>query len=154
MRRSPRQLPVLDLLGTRALRFALPLAVAVDEGVREDPEQPGLEVRPLLELMERSVGLRERFLHQVFGVRRMPRHAHGRRVQLVQVRQHVSFEAFAALPGCLWYCTHPLRVASPAWPPREPGGRPTIKGGEYRAALRRWPGASCGERGIGCAITS
>ena len=46
------ELPVLDVLGHRLLRLALLLAVGVDEGVGQDPVEPGLEVRARLELVE------------------------------------------------------------------------------------------------------
>ena len=54
VRLGPRELPVLDLLGAGLLRLALLLAVGVDEGVGEDAVEPGLEVRALLELVERA----------------------------------------------------------------------------------------------------
>ena len=44
VRLGPGELPVLDLLGRRLLRLALLLAVGVDEGVGQDPVEPGLEV--------------------------------------------------------------------------------------------------------------
>src|SRR6185437_16251231 len=53
------KLPVLDLLGAGSLRLTLPFAIGVDERVGQDSEQPGLEVRAVLILMERTVGLRE-----------------------------------------------------------------------------------------------
>ena len=44
VRLGPGELPVLDVLGHRLLRLALLLAVGVDEGVGQDPVEPGLEV--------------------------------------------------------------------------------------------------------------
>ena len=46
------ELPVLDVLGHRLLRLALLLAVGVDEGVGQDPVEPGLEVGAGPELVE------------------------------------------------------------------------------------------------------
>ena len=104
----PGQLPVLDLFRTRPLRLALLLAVAVDERVGQDPEQPRLQVRPGLELVERRVGLGERLLDQVLGICRVPRHPQPRRVELIQEGQHIMLETLAALLECLGYRTHPL----------------------------------------------
>jgi hypothetical protein len=61
-------LPVGDLLGGALLRLALLLAVGVDERVRQDAVQPGLEVGALLELVERRERLDERLLDEVLGV--------------------------------------------------------------------------------------
>jgi hypothetical protein len=105
---GPGQLPVLDLFRAGPLRLTLLLAVAVDEGVGQDAEQPRLEVRPRLELVERRIGLGERLLDEVFGVRRVAGHAQPGRVELIQVRQHVVLEALASLLECLGYRTHPL----------------------------------------------
>ena len=77
----------------RLLRLALLLPVGVDEGVREDPVEPGLEVGARLELVERGVGLREGLLHQVLGICGVAGHAHRRGVELVQEGQGVALEA-------------------------------------------------------------
>ena len=108
VRGGPGQLPVLDLFGAGPLRLALLLAVAVDERVGQDAEQPRLQVGARLELVERRVRLGERLLDQVLGIRRVPRHPQPGRVELIQVRQHVVLEALAALLECLGYRTHPL----------------------------------------------
>src|SRR5712675_30354 len=97
MRCGLGELPVPDLFGAGALRFPLPLAVGIDEGVGQDPEQPRLEVSAFLELVERRVGPREGLLHQVFGVSSVVRHPHRGRVQLVQVREHITLETGASL---------------------------------------------------------
>ena len=79
VRGGPGQLPVLDLFGTGPLRLALLLAVAVDEGVGQDPEQPGLQVRARLELVEGRIRLGEGLLDQVLGIGRVAGHPHPRR---------------------------------------------------------------------------
>src|ERR1700735_350152 len=110
MRGRPRQLPVLDLLRARPLRLAMPLAIGVDEGVGEDPEQPGLQVRALLELVEGGVRLGERLLHQVLSVRWVAGHPKRGGVQLIQEGQYVLLEALTALFEGLRNGTHPLEV--------------------------------------------
>src|SRR5713101_179914 len=115
MRRGPGQLPVFDLLGTGPLWLALLLAVGVDEGVGQDPEQPGLQVGARLELMERGIRLGERLLYQVLGIRRVARHAHPRGVQLIQIRQDITLEALAALLECLSDRTHLPAILAAGW---------------------------------------
>ena len=112
VRGGPGKLPVLDLLGTGPLRFTLPFAIGVDEGVGEDPEQPRLQVRARLELVERGVGLGKGLLHQVLGVGRVAGHPHPGRVQLIQVRQHLALEPLAPLLECLRYRGHLLRYGT------------------------------------------
>src|ERR1700691_3735801 len=135
MRGRPGELPVLDLVRTRTLRLTLALSVRVDERVRQDPEQPGLEIRPLLELMEGRVRLREGLLHQVLGIRRVPCHAEGGGVQLIQERQHVRFEALTALLERLWNGTHPLSLLV-CW--REKTVREYPPGAASRKPARPW----------------
>ena len=48
----PVQVEVLDVVEVGLVRAPLLGPVGVDEGVREDPEEPGLEVRALLEAAE------------------------------------------------------------------------------------------------------
>ena len=60
----------VDLVGPALLR-----PVRVDEGVREDLVEPGLEVGALLEPAEAAVGAQVRLLHEVLGVGRVARHA-------------------------------------------------------------------------------
>ena len=91
------ELPVGDLVGGRLHRLALPLPVGVDVRVGEDPVQPGLEVRALLELVEGGVRLQVRLLDQVLGVGRVARHPHRGRVELVEERHRVPLEAGPAL---------------------------------------------------------
>src|SRR5690606_32672801 len=81
-----RQLPVLDLVGDFLARLPLLLAVAVDEGVGENPVEPGAQVRARTELVEVSGRLGAGLLSQVFGLRRIPRHPQGWRVELGSVR--------------------------------------------------------------------
>src|SRR5262249_38714063 len=113
VRGRPGELPVLHLLSPGPLRLTLPLAVGVDEGVGEDPEQPCLQVRAGLELLERGVGLGEGLLYQVFGVRRVSGHPHTGCVDLIQVRQRHALESLASLFECLRYRTHLLRCLHP-----------------------------------------
>jgi hypothetical protein len=110
MRRRARQLPVLDFLGAGPLRLALSLPVGVDKGVGQDPEQPRLQVRALLELVERGVRLGERLLYQVLGVGRVAGHPERGGVELIQVGQHILLEALTALFESLRNGTHPLGV--------------------------------------------
>src|SRR6266699_2707644 len=138
MGRRPGELPVLNLLGTRPLRLTLPLAVGVDERVRQDPEQPRLEVRAGLELMEGRIRLGEGLLHQVLGVGRIAGHPHTRRIQLIQVWQDVMLEALAALLECLSYRTHPLRDHG-----LQPTVLPASSAGGYNAGTQE---AACGHR--------
>ena len=65
----------------------------------------------------------------------VPRHPHPRRVQLIQVRQDIVLEAFAALLECLWDRTHLLRdcwLRATAWPP---SALPIVSAGGYNV----WP---------------
>ena len=62
-----RDLPVGDLVGRVLRGLALPLAVAVDVGVGEDPVEPGLEVGALPERRERGERLDVGLLDQVLG---------------------------------------------------------------------------------------
>src|SRR5215470_6527199 len=144
---SPDELPVLYLLRPRPLRFTLPLAVGVDEGVGEDPEQPCLQVRAGLELVERGVGLGEGLLDQVFGVRRVAGHPHPGRVELIQVRQHLALEPLAPLLECLRYrclryrthllrCLHPRPATDAIWP-GEYMARPESAERSYRSTVMR-----------------
>src|SRR5690606_10695259 len=105
----PGKLPVLNVLRTGLPRLALLLAVGVDEGVGEDPVEPRLEVRPLLELVERSEGFGERLLDEVLRVRRIAGHPQRRRVQLVQERHGVSLEPSRPVLNGLLTLTQPRR---------------------------------------------
>src|SRR5215472_13722315 len=77
--------------------------------------------------MERAVGLREGPLHEVLGISWIAGHPHGRRIQLIQVRQDITLEALITPLLCLRYRTHPLRYGQPA-----PAGVPATSGGGYR----------------------
>src|SRR6266849_5924659 len=136
MRGRARQLPVLDLFRTRALRLALPLAVGVDEGIGQDPEQPRLQVRALLELVEGRVGLGEGLLDQVFRIRRVAGHPKRRGVQLIQEGQHLLLEALTALFESLRNGTHLLEVIRGQAAPGR-GLAQTVCAGGYRARVRR-----------------
>ena len=128
MRSRSGKLPVFDLLCARPLRLALAFAIGVDKGVCEDTEQPRLEVRTVLVLVERAVRLSKRLLYQVLSVSWIAGHPHRCRVQLIQVRQDITFEALVAPLECLRYRTHPLRRA---WLAQ--AMLPAVSGGEYRA---------------------
>src|SRR5690625_1462126 len=117
VRLGTRHLPVLDVLGSALLRFALLLAVRVDERVGQDAIEPGPEVRPLLVLVERSERLGERLLYQVLGVAGITRHTQRRGVQLVEVGQRVAFETRSTLVLSLFAghhcrCYRPRRFAA------------------------------------------
>src|SRR5207344_1766098 len=115
--RRARKLPVLDLLRPALLRLALPLAVGVDEGICQDPVQPGLEIRALLELVKRSVGLRVSLLDQVLGVRGVAGHPQGSGIELVEVLERVPLESRSALVLRLGDRTHLLGVRPSATTP-------------------------------------
>jgi hypothetical protein len=59
---------ILDLGEVHAPGLQLLLPVVVDEGVLQDLEEPGLQVRAFLELVVVLVGLEKRLLDQVFRV--------------------------------------------------------------------------------------
>src|ERR1700691_5903405 len=132
MRGSPGELPVLDFLGARPLRLPLALAIGINERVGQDAEQPGFQVRAVLVLMERTVRLGEGLLHQVLGISWIAGHPHRRRVQLIQVRQDITLEAFTTPLLCLRYRTHPLRLAQP-----DLAELSATSGGGYRAYRMR-----------------
>src|SRR5207244_12382722 len=69
-----------------------PLAIRVDEGVRQDAEQPGLEVGPRRELRAKTQGANVGFLHEILRVRLRSRHSEPRAVQRVDVRQRLFLE--------------------------------------------------------------
>ncbi len=79
------EVEILDVLDVGLLGAALGGAIAVYEGVGEDPVQPCLQVGAFLEGAEGAVGLQKRLLHEVFGIGRVPGHAKRSRVQ----RRHV-----------------------------------------------------------------
>ena len=79
------EVEVLDLVEVGLVGPALLGPVRVDVGVREDPVEPGLEVRALLEAAEAAVGLEVGLLHEVLGVGRVARHAQGAGVQRAHV---------------------------------------------------------------------
>ena len=97
MARGLGDLPVLDVLAAVLLRLPLLLAVVVDEGVREDPVEPRLEVGPRGVLVESCVGLRVRLLHEILGVGGVAGHPQSRRVELVEVLEGVALETSRAL---------------------------------------------------------
>ena len=51
-----------------------------------------LRLVPCLNCRNAAIGLDEGLLHEIRGVRRVPRHPHRRRVQLVHVRQRLLLE--------------------------------------------------------------
>src|SRR3984885_6095794 len=67
----------------------LPLPVAADERVREDPVQPRPEVGSLLELMERGKRPGVRLLDQILGVAVISGHPRRLRVQLPHVAERL-----------------------------------------------------------------
>ncbi len=76
---------ILDVVEIALPRTALLGAIRVDERVREDAEEPGLEVRSLFEAIERAIGLEVGLLHEILGVGRVAGHAQRTRVE----RRHV-----------------------------------------------------------------
>ena len=67
-------------------------AVPVDEGVREDLVEPGLDVGPALELVEEAEGPEDRVLDQVLGVAGVLGQPQGGCVEAVEVRQRQRLE--------------------------------------------------------------
>src|SRR6204780_2811696 len=82
------QLPVLEADGSQH-GLSLPLPVAADELVREDPVQPRPEVGSLLELMERGKRPGVRLLDQVLGVAVISGHPRRLCVQLPHVAERL-----------------------------------------------------------------
>ena len=76
-----------------------PLAppVLADEGVVQDAEEPGPQVRPLLEAIERPEGVEVGLLHQVFRVLRVAAEPQRRPVERVQIRQRLGLKSFLPL---------------------------------------------------------
>ena len=71
--------------------------VGVDERVGEDPVQPRLQVRALLERVEAAEPAQIRLLHEVFRVGLVAGHPHRGRIELVQERQRVALETLSEL---------------------------------------------------------
>src|SRR5699024_9893457 len=94
-------LPVLDVLAAVFLRLALLLAIVVDEGVRQNPVQPRLEVRARLVLVESGIGLRIGLLDKVLGVGGIASHPQRSRIELVDVFYSVALETLRPLGGRL-----------------------------------------------------
>jgi len=59
---------VLTLVEFGLGRSTLLRAIGVDEGVREDPIEPGPEIGPLLEPAEAAIGLQVGLLHEILGI--------------------------------------------------------------------------------------
>ena len=109
-------LPVLLEVDAEGLDRLAPLPpVVVDEGVRQDPVQPGPQIRARLELVERCVGLDECLLDQIFGVAGIPRHSERGRIKLTKVGHHVLFETCVLFWRPLLSPASPLRPC--CWPP-------------------------------------
>lgn len=85
-------LPVFDVLAAVLLRLALLLPIVVDEGVRQNPVEPRLEVGPGRVLVEGGVGLRIGLLHKVLGVCWVTGHPQSSRIELIEVLQSVTLE--------------------------------------------------------------
>ena len=95
-----------ERVGVRPLEQGLletPAAVLVDEGVREDAEEPRLEVRPHQELVASPHRLHERVLNEVFGLGRVPGEAAGDPVHGVHVREGFLGEGVGIL-GVFFGC--------------------------------------------------
>jgi hypothetical protein len=102
----------VEVAAGRLARFPAPLAVAVDERVRQDAVQPGLEVGAGPELVEGRVRLGRGLLHEVFGVGRVARHAEGSRVQLSEEGHHITLEPLVAVRRlfCVPHRVSPLLI--------------------------------------------
>src|SRR5262249_29826612 len=97
-------MPVLKVSAGGLARLPAALAVPVDEGVRQNAVQPGLEVGAGTELVESRVGLGRRLLHEVLGVGGVARHAEGGRVQLAEKRHNIALEPLVAVRRLLRLC--------------------------------------------------
>jgi len=87
------EVPLVDVVGAfDDLRLALLLPVGVDVAVRQDPVQPRLQVRPLLEPREPAVGAQVGLLNQVLGIGGVAREPHRRAVEGRQHRQDIALE--------------------------------------------------------------
>ena len=99
----PADEALVDRLALRALDDGALLhlpAVAVDEGVGEDLEEPGLDVGAALELVEEAVGPHAGVLHEVLGVALVLGQPEGRRVERVEVGQRQLLELLLGAVGC------------------------------------------------------
>ena len=116
-----RELPIRDLVSRVFRGLTLLLAIAVDVGVRQDPVQPGLEIRSLAERPETGIGLDHGLLQQVLGIRRIARHPQRTAVQLVQQRNRVAFETrgefrIGLIVRALWAVGAPVSVPRCRYP--------------------------------------
>ena len=72
---------ILPLVQFRLHRSPFLRSIGVDEGVREDPIQPGPEIRPLLEPPEAPIRLQVGLLDEILGIGGIPAHAQRRGVE-------------------------------------------------------------------------
>ena len=108
-------------------------AVAVDEGVGQDLEQPGLDVGAPLEALEEPVGPQQRVLHQVLGVALVPRQPDGGAVERVEVAERQPLELVA---GQVVLAV--VEKAHSSSSTRRLGGRfPSAYGAPRRSTVRR-----------------
>lgn len=73
-------------------RLALTLAVAIDERVRQDAEQPGPRVRARREVPQSGIRAGHALLDQVLGVAGISRHPKSGRIQVLLAAGQLTFE--------------------------------------------------------------
>src|SRR4029078_10952096 len=109
-------------LGELGLRLAA--AVGVDEGVREDAEEPRLQIRARRELLTETESPYVGLLHQILRVGLRSGHAQGGAVQRVQEAQRFGLERVAAhlptLPNVFGTTGHSRYSPDEAPPRRDP----------------------------------
>jgi hypothetical protein len=98
---APVEGELVDVVQLGGLRLARPLAVGVDKGVGEDPEEPRLEIRAGSELLAEAERADIGFLHEVFCVRLRSRHPERRSVQRVDVGERLALERVLGHPVTL-----------------------------------------------------
>src|SRR5207302_5536546 len=77
------------------------LSVGVDEGVRQDAEEPRLEVRPRRELLAKAKSADIGLLHEIFGVRLRSGHPECRSVQRIDIGERLALERVIGHPVTL-----------------------------------------------------
>ncbi len=94
-----------ERLGVRPLEdvsLEAAAAVAVDERVGQDPEQPGLEVRARLELIAGAHRLDDGVLDQILGLGGAPRHPAAHAVKRVEMTEELDLEGVGAADRRRW----------------------------------------------------
>ena len=84
------EIEVFDISEVRLLRSTLLGTIRINERVRENAEQPGLQVRALFECGVTAVGLEIGLLHEIFCIGPITRHSQRRRIQALGMRHRIT----------------------------------------------------------------